>query len=67
MAAPGMPAPKMAAPDLSYFTDFEQVKKNQQQNSLGRNWMPMHFVLAMALYHWHSTLTSQTCEGLHQL
>ena len=29
--------------------------------------MPMHLFLAMASCHRHSTLASQTCEGLHQL
>ena len=29
--------------------------------------MPMHLFLVMASCHLHSTLASQTCEGLHQL
>ena len=36
-------------------------KLNWQQNSLGINWM------ATTSYHWHSTLVSQTHEGVHQL
>ena len=54
---------------ISHFADFEQVKQYYQQNSLGRNRMPRHFCFleANTLCHRHSTLASQTCEGLHQL
>ena len=31
------------------------------------SWMPMNLFFAIASCHQHSTLTSQTCEGLHQL
>ena len=37
------------------------------QNSLRRDWMLMHFFLAIASCHQHSTLASQTCEGLRQV
>ena len=60
-------------------TYFEQVKNfwlfcwlwvsqklNWRQNSHGRNWIPEHF-MANTSCHQHSTLASQTCEGLHQL
>ena len=30
---------------ISHFSDFEQVKKSYEQNSLGRNRMPIHFCL----------------------
>ena len=53
---------------ISHFADFEQVKQYYQQNSLGRNRMPRHFFFeATTLCHQHSTLASQTCEGLYQL
>ena len=28
---------------ISYFAAFEQAKQYYQQNSLGRNWMPLLF------------------------
>ena len=53
---------------ISHFADFEQVKQYYELNSLGRNRMPRHlFFEATTLCHPHSTLVSQTCEGLHQL
>ena len=51
--------------NVEYFANFGQVKKGQG-NSLRRNRMPEHF-WATNLCHLHSTLTSQTCDGLHQL
>ena len=53
---------------IIHSADFEQVKQYHQQNSLGRNQMPKHFFFEVTtLCHWHSTLASQTYEGLHQL
>ena len=53
---------------ITHFADFEQVNQYYQQNSLGRSRMPRHFFFeATTLCHEHSTLASQTYEGLHQL
>ena len=54
MAAPCVAASWIAASDLYSL-----------QTSLGRNWMPEHFWVTS--YHRHSTLASQTFEGLYQL
>ena len=53
----------------SYFADFEQVKKTNNKTPVGETGcLCICFLfLAIALCHWHSTLASQTCEGLHQL
>ena len=51
---------------LSCFLDDCFSCQKLRQNSRGRNWIPEHF-LATTSCHWHYTLTSETCEGLHQL
>ena len=54
----------------SHFADFEQVTKTNNKNPLGEaGCLCIFFFLFLAISsrQGHSTLASQTCEGLHQL
>ena len=53
--------------NVGYFVDFEQVKNETDNKTPLRETGCLSIFWVTTLYHRHSTLPSQTREGLHQL